>query len=198
MGGIALNVDDVYDRILRDKAFYHWQPAKLVPGEGSEANASAFIVGSSPSATDVVNGRPFTDDIGAILRQLMELANLHSYFNEGKQYRPNCWLTLVSKYRSSGMPWEAIELWRPYLRQEWCAVDNPMVLIPVGMLAFSACMGEWRDISKSAGFPFKRMTFFGWVWVWPMFHPKDGIKFPKLRPVMETHWSKLGEWLDNH
>lgn len=194
-----MNVHDVYDKIRKDKAFGYLHSSKLVPGEGTEQDGQAFIIGGTPSATDVVNGRPFTSDYGIILRQLMELAGLHSYFSEGSQYHPNCWLTHVAKYKEITYPWETITRWRPYLREEWVWVDTPTVIIPVGMVAFSAVMGEWRQIEKSAGFPFKRLTFeAGWIWVWPMFHPKDGMKFPKLRPIMETHWTKLGEWLDNH
>lgn len=195
----VMDVHNVYDKIREDKDFHRWQPAKLVPGEGAEQDSQAFIIGDMPSAQDVLNGRPFTNDYGIILRQLMELAGLHSYFSEGRQYHPNCWLTLLSKYRSTKITWEAIQLWRPYLREEWKWVDTPNVIIPVGRHAFSAIMGERRDIEKSAGFPFKRLTFeAGWIWVWPMLHPIHGIQNPRLRPVMETHWKKLGEWLDNH
>lgn len=193
-----MNVHDVYDEIRRDKRFSHLRPSKLVPGEGSEQVATAFIIGGAPSAGDVVNGRPFTGDDGSILRQLMELADLHSYFSEGKQYTPNCWLTCVSKYKTAKLDWESILAWRPYLRREWLWVNTPKVIIPVGATAFSAVMGEWRDIEKSAGFPFKRLSLYGWLWIWPMFHPRDGMRFPKIRPAMEAHWKGLGEWLDNN
>lgn len=193
-----MSVEDVYENIRNDNAFDHFRPANLVPGEGIEEGAKALIIGSVPTATDVLNGRPFTSDDGAILRQLMELANLHSYFSQGKMYAPNCWLTYLCKYRTNKLGWEDIQAWRPYLRQEWLWIDTPLVVIPVGMIAFSAVMGEWRRIEKSAGFPFKRLTLYGWQWVWPMFHPRDGMRFPKIRPAMETHWKALGEWLDNN
>lgn len=199
-------VSDIYmvnETYREDSAFNHLRPGKLIEGEGDPDKPRAFILGDMPGSTDVVTGRPFVGGIGTVLRQLMELADFHSYFSKGVQYQPNCWLTCVLKYRtpSGRIPnWDEVQACRPYIRQEWQAVNRPKLIIPIGAVALSTIMGDTtRSILKSAGFPFLRQARKGtWLRIWPMLHPRYGLAHPEAQPLMEMHWTKLGEWLDNH
>jgi len=201
-----MDVETVFEDMRQDKAFSHLKPARLVPGEGSEVNSIAFIVGEAPGAQEATIGRPFVGQAGEILRMLMEVANLHSYFSEGSQYTPNCWLTNVLKFRPPGNrtpTWDEIQLCRPYLRREWHAVYRPRLIIPVGGVAFAAVMGKQLSILKYAGQGIIKQSRTGPRWrtelaVWPMIHPAYALRNKASQPIVEKHWAKLGEWLVNN
>lgn len=201
-----MNIDTIYDDIRQDKAFSHLKPAKLVPGEGSETNSMAFIIGEAPGAQEALVGRPFVGPAGDVLRQLMQIANLHSYFSEGSQYTPNCWLTNVLKFRPPGNrnpTWNEIQACRPYLRREWHAAYRPRLIIPVGGIALTAVMGVQLSILKYAGQGIIKQSRTGPRWrtelmVWPMIHPAYALRNKATQPLVEQHWKKLGEWIANN
>lgn len=201
-----MTLDAIYEDMRRDKGFRHLKPSRLVPGEGSETSSIAFIVGEAPGAKEDLILRPFVGDAGEILRQLMDSAGLHSYFSEGSQYRPNCWLTNVLKYRppANRTPtWDEIQVCRPYLRREWHAVYRPRLIIPVGGVAFTAVMGVQLSILKYAGQGIIKQSRTGPRWrtelaVWPMIHPAYALRNKAAQPTVEAHWAKLGEWLDHN
>lgn len=172
---------------------------RYVPGEGD--NPQAFIIGEAPGAQEEIKGRPFVGPAGAVLRQLMMLAGLHT---EAFPNFPdaNCWLTNVVKFRPPGNrnPTEAeIKAARPYLREEWIAVGRPRLIIPVGGIALRAITGKQISILRAAG---KCHWYAGEytgkggpnLAIWPMVHPSFGLRNPGVQPLLEEDWERLGKW----
>lgn len=179
-----------------------------VPGEGNYEQPEAFIIGEAPGAVEDAARRPFVGKAGQILRQLMVLADLWSTTvkdsNQVERYpgAPNCWLTNVVKHRPAGnatpTPVE-VNAFRRYLQEEWHAVGEPTLLIPVGAVALRAVTGKPLSILRAAGKCHKyRSTYTGkLLHIWPMVHPAWVIRQgdnTALQELIEQDWERLGEW----
>lgn len=201
------SLDEIYEEYAADPNFAHLRlpSTRLVPGTGS-SSASFFLVGEAPGATENTQGRPFCGSAGRVLDQLMHLAGIRVGWT-GKQtglrvipgcaegIPPNAFITNVVKYRppNNRTPSrDEIERSRPYLIAEYNAVGNPDVLIGLGSVAKTALGGPAEPISKIAGKP---VPLRGGRFLWPMYRPSFGLRNPVMRPVMETHWLALGEWI---
>jgi DNA polymerase len=185
----SLNLGDVY-----------------VPGEGA-SNAKVFIFGEAPGAQEEMQQRPFVGPAGNVLRDLMDSAGLSATPTSTVPedgWGPNCWLTNVVKFRpprNRTPVWQEIALYRPLLHREWLAVGAPRIIIPVGSTALTAVYGSKHSlrILDVAGTTFhltdrKNQPYY----LAPMIHPSFGLRNPEVRPMMERHWSALGDWLDRY
>lgn len=179
-----------------------------VPGEGNYESPEAFIIGEAPGALEDVVKRPFIGPAGQVLRQLMLLANLWSTTvkdGEGTERypgAPNCWLTNVVKFRPAGnatpTPVE-VAAFRRYLQEEWHAVGEPALIIPVGGVALRAVTGKPLSILRAAGKHHKyRSAYTGkLLHIWPMVHPSWVMRQGKneqLQELIEQDWERLGAW----
>lgn len=178
-----------------------------VPGEGNYEAPEAFIIGEAPGALEDVVKRPFIGPAGQVLRQLIGLANLAATEADITQYTlpiflPNCWITNVVKHRPAGnatpTPVE-VAAFRRYLQEEWHAVGEPALIIPVGGVALRAVTGKPLSILRAAGKHHKyRSAYTGKVLnIWPMVHPSWVIRMGKneqLQELIEQDWEHLGEW----
>ncbi len=181
-------VEDVYEAIREDREWDHLRTPGivLVPGEGA-SRPKLFICGEAPGATENTARRPFQGASGQVLRSLItDCAEL-----EPEDY----FITNVVKYRPPGnrtpTPGEQIRA-LPYLRREWKALGRPPVLVAVGATAKNVLAGPViPSVTQSAGQPWPMS---GERWVWPMLHPAYGLRNPNVRPQMERHWERLGEW----
>jgi len=188
-------LDHVYADIHDDPAFAHLRLLgnRLVEGEGD--NPRVFIVGEAPGAQEAMARRPFIGPAGQVLRDLMDLAELWSTDSHCDPSRPaNCWLTNVVKYRpdKNRTPTRLeVVAARPYLVREWQAVGKPPVIVCVGATALMAITGRARALGTVVG----NHTRIGDVHVWAMWHPAYGLRNESVRPDMEQHWKRLGEWL---
>lgn len=176
-----------------------------VPGEGD--NASAFIVGEAPGATEEIMRRPFVGRC-AVLRDLMALASLHTtdLYEDGRDSAPtagaNVWLTNVVKFRppnNRNPTTPEIKAFRKLLQDEWQAVGAPPLIIPVGGIALSAIFGKPMSILRAAGkCHYTRSTYTGKeLHIWPMVHPSFVIRQPgniQLQDLIEQDWERLGVW----
>lgn len=169
-----------------------------VPGEGD--NPIAFIIGEAPGAQEEIKRRPFVGKAGNVLRQLMDIAELWSADSNCDPSRPaNCWLTHVVKFRPprnrKPTPME-IKAARAWLREEWCAVGKPRLIIPVGSTALEAVTSKWQSILKVAGKCHAYRSKEGLeLAVWPMIHPSFGLRNPALQPLLEQDWIRLAKWM---
>lgn len=192
-------LDRVYDAIKSDSNFDHLRIGK-VPFVGGEGDTPiALIIGEAPGALECAKGRPFVGPAGIVLRQLMNVAGLH-VTPKGS----NAWITNVVKYRplrNRTPSIEEIRHSRPHLRREWVAIGKPNIVITVGSPALTAVTGRQQSIMAKAGQMWSHydserkpstMVF------WPMLHPAFGLRNEHVRPIMEKHWLRLGEWLANH
>lgn len=186
----------VYDRIQSDPNFDHLKRNGIpfIGGEG--VDPIALIIGEAPGALECAKKRPFVGPAGLVLRQLMAVAGLST--------EVNAWITNVVKYRplrNRTPTLEEIRNSRQLLRAEWVAIGKPEIIITVGSPALTAVTGKQQSILAKAGQMFSNynserdpstMVF------WPMLHPAFGLRNEHIRPVMEKHWTRLGEWLANH
>jgi DNA polymerase len=169
-----------------------------VPGEGD--NVVAFIVGEAPGATEDVMRRPFVGKC-AVLRELMDLAGLWATDSKCDPSKPaNAWLTNVVKFRPPGNrnPSNAEVLaFRKLLQEEWHAVGEPRLIIPVGGIALSAIFDKPMPILKAAGRCHKVLSAYKGksLHIWPMLHPAFGLRGgPELQKLIEQDWERLGKW----
>jgi uracil-DNA glycosylase len=183
---------DVYESIRGDRAFDHLRTEGivLVPGEGS-SRPKALIVGEAPGALENTQRRPFVGASGRVLRSLIkDTAQLDAadYF-----------ITNVVKYRPPGnrTPEPAeIEAARPYLRQEWSALGRPRVMVAVGGTAFNALWpSDWARLGGVAKYVGRPHEVKGGCKLWVMYHPAYGLRNASVRPEMEEHWERFGDWM---
>lgn len=177
---------------------------EYVSGEGD--NPVAFIVGEAPGAQEAIRGRPFVGASGVAMRDLMATAGLYSAYDFAvpRSKIPNCWLTNVVKFRPpknrAPLPAE-IKAFRPYLTEEWIAVGAPKLIIPVGGVALGTITGRRMSILKMAGkcLAYRSTNFPGTdVYVWPMVHPAFALRNEQARPILQTDWELLGEWISDN
>lgn len=165
-----------------------------VPGEGD--NPIAIIIGEAPGAEEEIKGRPFVGPAGRVLKQLMGIAGLYAK----RTMTPNCWLTNVLKFRPArNRTPTAHEIMtvRKTLRQEWKAIGQPRLIIPVGAPALHAVYGQQISILRMAGKLSAAVSRDGLdLAVWPMIHPSYGLRTESAREMIEQHWIELGKWID--
>lgn len=184
---VALSI--LYDNMRSDMLFDHFRQihGRLVEGEGPN-NPDCMIIGEAPGGEELTAGRPFVGRAGRVLRQLMHFAGLST--------ESNTWLTNVVKYRPerNRTPYYVeIRNSMPYLRKEHRLIGKPQIIIPVGTPAWVAVtMGTSGGIMRVAG----RMQMRKGYYVWPMIHPSYALRNESMRPTVEHHWEKLGDWLD--
>lgn len=177
-----------------------------VPGEGKEKNAEAFIIGEAPGASEDMQRRPFVGKAGQVLRQLMRLADLYAAA-DGQIAEPiNCWLTNVVKFRPAGnatpTPVE-VGAFRRFLQEEWNAVGQPALIIPVGAVALRAVTGKPLSILRAAGkcHTYRSAMTTKILYIWPMVHPSWVLRQGNnaaLQKLIELDWERLGEWRNAH
>jgi len=192
------SVADIYEEIREDPLFAHLRTAhiRLVPGIGS-TSATYLLVGEAPGATENTKGRPFCGASGRVLDQLMGVAGIsvtETIGQDGIRRDANAWLTNVVKYRPPGnrTPTLAeVVASRDYLRREWRAVGGPYTIVLLGATAKNALAAELGPMGQVVGQAMYRTPFV----FWPMYHPAKGLYEKRLRPVIEEHWERLGEWI---
>lgn len=199
---LVINYDEL-ERIAEEaKASVKLFPSlgkKYVGGEGDKPQA--FILGEALGATEEVKGRPFVGQAGQVLRELMDLALLHS---DDRGYAdisdpPNCWLTNTVKFHppKNRKPTEAeVKAFRPLIEREWRAVGSPSLIIPVGGIALRAVTGKPISILRAAGKCHKYLSARTGktLYIWPMVHPSFGLRMPPVQPLLEQDWENLGIW----
>lgn len=189
------SLDEIYEGIRCDPFWDHLRlpGINLVPGFGV-STPKVLLVGEAPGATENTRKRPFCGASGVALGELMGLAGL---FTTDQEYlKANCHITNVVKYRPPGNrtpTYPEIEHGRIALRQEWATLGRPRVLVALGGTARSALVPGTTG-TLGAGHP----VDIGSAIVWIMYHPAYPLRQRSLRPKVEKHWERFGEWLREH
>lgn len=188
---------DVYSEIEEDSYWDHLrQPGiRLVTGDGPDTaeTARVMVIGEAPGATENGSGRPFCGASGRVLTDLLALAGLS---------RQQCFITNVVKYRPPGNRTPSIsETYhgQSEIRREF-GIIRPTLVIAVGRVAFDAVHPMRGICGLSAALRSGVVWPYGKIgeprrWVSGMLHPAYGLRNPKARPEMESHWEQLGAFI---
>lgn len=142
-------------------------------GEGVKG-AKLALVGESPGPPDADSGRPFMGPAGDMLERILGAINLK---------RPDCYLTNVVKYISTGdeLTNEILNFFTPYLHRELAAV-NPHIIITLGSTATKALLNTKKAISQIRG----TWQDYRGIKLMPTFNPAYLLRDPtKKREVWE-------------
>jgi len=155
---------------------------EIVFGEGP-INSKMMIIGEAAGRMESLQGRPFIGPAGKFLDKLLILGGVN---------RKNVFITSVLKCRPTiddrdrKPKKEEIKACLPWLKKQIEIID-PKYFILLGEVAFSVFfprekLGDFRGklIEKDGKFYF------------PTYHPAAGLRFPKIRKILERDFKKLG------
>ena len=156
-----------------------WKTRKNpVPGEGP-ANARLMICGQSPGQKENEKGLPFIGPAGKFLDKLLEIAKID---------RKKIFITSPIKCfppKNRKPTKREIAACLPYLKKQ-IEIINPQKFILLGEVAFSVF------------FPKEKLKDFRGKWLkkgkkeyFPTYHPAAGMRFPKIRKILEKDFKKL-------
>jgi DNA polymerase len=162
-----------------------WKLRKnTVPGEGP-ANAKIMIVGQAPGVEENETGRPFVGRAGKFLNKLLKIAGIERekvFITSPLKCLPQPPINRTPKK-------EEIEACLPWLKKQIEIID-PKYFVLLGEVAFSVFfprekLGDFRGkwIEKQGKFYF------------PTYHPAAGLRFPKIRKILEKDFKKLKNFL---
>lgn len=173
----------LHQKITRCRRCDLWQARKnAVPGEGPE-NAKTMTIGQNPGLTETKTGKPFIGRAGKLLDKLFKLAGIN---------RKKIFITSVLKCptpRNRKPSKKEIEACLPYLKKQ-IEIINPQKFILLGEVAFkvffptkelSSFRGKWITLRQAQG---KKKYFL-------TYHPAAGLRFPKIRKILEKDFKKL-------
>ena len=158
-----------------------WKTRKNVsPGEGP-THAKIMIVGQAPGREEDFQGRPFVGRAGKFLNQLLKLARIK---------REKTFLTapvhcFPPKNRKPTK--QEIEACLPYLKKQ-IEIINPKKFILLGEIAFSVFFPN-KKLSDFRGKFIKKAGKEYFV----SYHPAAGMRFPRIRKILEKDFKKIGK-----
>jgi DNA polymerase len=156
-----------------------WKKRKnAVPGEGP-ADAKIILLGQAPGREEDLKGVPFVGRAGRFLNQLLKIAGIN---------RKDIFITSPLKCFPPGNrkpKKEEIKACLPWLKKQ-IEIINPQKFILLGEVAFSVFfLGE--KLNKSRGRWIKKEGKF----YFPTYHPAAGLRFPKIKKILEKDFKKL-------
>jgi DNA polymerase len=158
-----------------------WKLRKnAVPGEGP-ANAKIFICGQAPGVEEDKTGRPFIGRAGNFLNELLKIAGIE----RGKVFITSPLKCLPQPPINRKPKKEEIEACLPYLKKQ-IEILNPKYFILLGEVAFSVFFSK----EKLSDFRGKCIEENG-KFYFPTYHPAAGLRFPKIRKILEKDFEKL-------
>ena len=156
-----------------------WKTRKnTVPGEGS-MDAKIMFIGQNPGSTETKAGKPFIGMAGKFLNELLKIAKI----DRKKIFITSALKCPTPKNRKPKK--EEIEACLPYLKKQ-IEIVNPKKFILLGEVAFKIFFsgkklkdfrGKWN---KKAGKEY-----------FVSYHPAAGIRFPRIRKILEKDFKKL-------
>jgi DNA polymerase len=154
---------------------------KVVFGEGP-ANTNIMIIAEAPGRMESVQGRPFVGPAGKFLDKLFGLANID---------RKKIFITSVLKCRPTiddrnrKPTKKEIETCLSYLKKQ-IEIINPQKFILLGEVAFSVFFPN-KKLKDFRGKRIKKDKKLYFV----TYHPAAGIRFPKIRKILEKDFRKI-------
>jgi DNA polymerase len=158
-----------------------WKLRKnAVPGEGP-VNAKIMAIGMAPGIEEDKLGRPFVGRAGKFLNELFKIAKIK---------REEIFITSPLKCLPQPPPnrkpkKEEIEACLPYLKKQ-IKIINPKYFILLGEVAFSVFFPK-EKLKKFRGKWIKK----GGEFYFPTYHPAAGLRFSKIRNILEKDFRKL-------
>jgi len=162
-----------------------WKTRKnTVSGEGP-INAKIMILGQSPGVEEDKIGKPFIGRAGKFLNELLKIARI-----ERKKIFITSILKCLPQPPINRKPQkEEIKACLPYLEKQ-IEIINPKKFILLGEVAFSVF------------FPKEKLKNFRGKWITPRqaqgkkkffitYHPAAGLRFPKIKKILEKDFEKL-------
>ena len=155
---------------------------KVVPGEGP-INAKIMVLGQAPGFEESKTGRPFVGRAGKFLNKLLRIAKIK---------REKIFITSPIKCfppKNRKPTKKEIEVCLPYLKKQ-IEIINPQKFILLGEVAFSVFFpdkklkdfrGKWVTLREAQG---KKKFFI-------TYHPAAGLRFPKIKKILEKDFRKL-------
>jgi DNA polymerase len=158
-----------------------WKLRKnAVPGEGP-VNAKIMAIGMAPGVEEDKLGRPFIGRAGKFLNELFKIAGIE----REKVFITSPLKCLPQPPINRKPKKEEIEACLPYLKKQ-IEIINPKYFILLGEVAFSVF------------FPGKKLSDYRGKWIkkngkfyFPTYHPAAGLRFPKIRKILEKDFKKL-------
>lgn len=172
-------LEKLNQKITNCKKCSLWKTAQnAVPGEGP-ANAKIMFIGEAPGQKEDLIGKPFVGRAGKLLTQLLEKNRLE---------RKKFFITSVLKHRppKNRQPKKSELKSCKDWWQKQITIIKPRLIVLLGKVAFDTVIGEGQ-FSDSRG---KLLTKNGKLY-FPVYHPAAGLRFPKIRKVLENDFQKL-------
>jgi len=177
----AIEVKKLNRKIRNCKRCSLWRTRKnTVPGEGP-TNAKIIFVGQAPGSEEDKTGRPFIGRAGRFLNQLLRIANIR---------REKVFITSPIKCfpPKNRKPTEKeIETCLPYFKKQ-IEIINPKKFILLGEVAFSVFFPN-KKLKDSRGKFIKKAGKKYFV----SYHPAAGIRFPRVKKILEKDFKKIRE-----
>jgi len=162
-----------------------WKLRKnTVPGEGP-ANAKIFICGQSPGVEEDKSGKPFRGRAGKFLDQLLKIAEI----KREKIFITSTLKCLPQPPINRKPKKEEIKACLPYLEKQ-IEIINPPKIILLGEVIFKVFFPK-EKLKDSRGKWVKKDGKF----YFPTYHPAAGLRFPKIRKILEKDFLKLEDIL---
>jgi DNA polymerase len=156
-----------------------WKSRKnVVPGEGP-ASAKIILLGQAPGAMENLKGVPFCGRAGKFLDYLLKIAGIT---------RKKIFITSPIKCfppKNRKPKREEVEACLPWLKKQ-IEIINPNYFILLGEVAFSVFFPK-EKLKKFRGKWIKK----GGKFYFPTYHPAAGLRFPKVRKILEEDFKKL-------
>jgi len=178
-------LDKLNKEIRNCKKCNLWKTRKnAVPGEGP-VNAKIFICGQAPGFEENLIGKPFVGRAGKFLNRLFKIAKI----KREKVFVTSPIKCFPPKNRKPTK--KEIETCLLYLKRQ-IEIINPKKFILLGEVAFSVFF------PKDAKRPNKKLNDFRGKWIkkeeklyFPTYHPAAGLRFPKIKKILEKDFKKL-------
>ena len=154
---------------------------KVVFGEGP-INAKTMIIGEAAGRMESLQGRPFIGPAGKFLDKLLNLGGID---------RKNVFITSVLKCRPTiddrnrKPKKEEIKACLPWLKKQ-IEIINPKYFILLGEVAFSVFFPKQKLNDLRGRWIEKDKKFY-----FPTYHPAAGLRFPKIRKILEKDFKEL-------
>jgi len=175
-------LEKLHQEIKNCKKCSLWKLRKnAVPGEGP-VNAKIMVVGQAPGVQEDKIGKPFCGPAGKLLDKLLEIGKI-----ERKEIFVTSSLKCLPQPPINRKPKkEEIKACLPWLKKQIEIID-PKYFILLGEVAFSVFFTR-EKLGNLKGELIKKDGKF----YFPTYHPAAGLRFPKIRKILERDFKKLG------
>lgn len=156
----------------------HKTRSQAVPGEGN-INAKIMFIGQCPGYNEDQTGRPFVGKAGALLNNLMRIANID---------RDTVFITNIVKCRppdNRDPTADEVRACEPYLEGQ-IKLINPRIIVTLGRFATNHFIKN-ASISKIHG---KAVTARGRI-IFPLYHPAAALRSEPVAEVLEKDFLKI-------